>query len=69
MFQYIGPQVWAEFERKHPGAVSFLRRESLRGELAALLNMPNPNKWQRCRIEELKALEESNRAIMEGRNN
>lgn len=66
MYQYIGPQVWAEFERKHPGAVSFLRRESLRGELAALQRLENPNRWQRDRMEELKTLEESNRRIERG---
>lgn len=66
MYQYISPQVWHEFERKHPGAVAFLRRESLRGELAALQNMTNPNRWQRDRMQELKALEKSNNQIERG---
>jgi hypothetical protein len=54
--QYVSPQVWAEFERKHTAAAAFIREENLRGELAALQRMPNPNRWQRDRMEELKTL-------------
>lgn len=66
MYQYLTPTVVQEFIRKYPDANMFLIRESLRGELNALLNTSNPNEYQRRRLADLQRLEESNRKIMKG---
>jgi hypothetical protein len=60
--EFLNSDDWAEFDRRYPFAMSFLRGRSLAGELRYLRRESGAgraNSWQAARLEELEALKRS----------
>ena len=56
MLNFITAEAWGHVQKEYPEAWAFLVHASLKGELRSLQREPNPNNWQKRRLEELTNL-------------
>ena len=56
MLNTISAEAWDHVKKEYPEVWAFLVHASLKGELRSLQREPNPNDWQKRRLEELTDL-------------